>query len=123
MIIAVDFDGVLCKNEFPEIGKANYTVIGLVRQLIDEGNEVILWTSRVEEELEKAVEWCEDYGLHFCAVNDNAPSNQKEFASVYKTIPRKIYADVYIDDHNAEYACCDSIQYINKLIEDIRRLV
>ena len=100
MIVAVDFDGVLCKNEFPEIGTPNYAVISAVREMIDMGHEVILWTARVEKELEDAVAWCEDRGLHFTAINDNAPSNKAEFATMYHTAPRKIYADIYLDDHN-----------------------
>lgn len=103
MIIAVDFDGVLCQNNFPKIGKPNYEAISLVRQLIDMGHEVVLWTTRNGAELEEAVGWCTDYGLHFCAINAPAPSNEKEYRDVYPTQSRKIYADVYIDDHNLEY--------------------
>lgn len=99
MIIAVDFDGILCENEFPKIGKPKYEMISLVRQLIDAGHEVILWTSRCDDRLSNAVQWCDNYGLHFCAVNDNAPSNIEK----YKTNPRKIFANVYIDDHNVEF--------------------
>lgn len=103
MIIAVDFDGVLCRNEFPQIGKPNYEVISLVRQMIDIGNEVILWTTRNGDELEQAVAWCEDYGLHFCAVNAPAPSNEEEYRDKYPVQSRKVYADIYIDDHNLEF--------------------
>lgn len=103
MIIAVDFDGILCKNKFPEIGSPNYEVISLVRQLADKGHEMILWTSRTDDELKKAVDWCEDYGLHFCAVNDNAPSNKQKYEAQYPNGTRKVYADVYIDDHNLEF--------------------
>lgn len=103
MIIAVDFDGVLCKSKFPKIGPPNYEVISLVRELIDKGHEVVLWTTRNGDELKEAVEWCEDRGLHFCAVNEPAPSNNAEYADKYPVQSRKIYADVYIDDHNIEY--------------------
>ena len=103
MIIAVDFDGVLCKNEFPAIGRPNYEVISLIRQHIDIGNEVILWTTRNGNELTAAVEWCEDRGLHFCAINAPAPSNEEEYGDKYPTPSRKVYADVYIDDHNLEF--------------------
>lgn len=103
MIIAVDFDGILCENKFPEIGKPRYDVISMVQQLVDQGHEVILWTVRNGQELEEAVAWCENYGLHFCAVNDQAPSNKAEYAGKYEKESRKVYADVYIDDHNIEY--------------------
>ena len=103
MIVAVDFDGVLCDNNFPKIGKPNYTVISLVRQLIDIGHEVILWTTRNGDELRAAIAWCEDRGLHFTCINEPAPSNKEQFDGMYPTQSRKIYADVYIDDHNIEY--------------------
>lgn len=103
MIIAIDFDGILCENNFPAIGEPNYEIISLTRQLIDIGVEVVLWTSRTDNELKEAVAWCEDYGLHFSAVNENAPSNIEEYKSKYPNGTRKVYADYYIDDHNLEF--------------------
>lgn len=103
MIVAVDFDGVLCENQFPEIGPPRYDVIAAIRELMVRGHEIVLWTSRNGQELENAVKWCNDRGLHFCAVNEPAPSNARAYEGVYKVPTRKIYADVYIDDHNLEY--------------------
>ena len=108
MIIAVDFDGILCQNRFPEIGPPNYEVISLVRELMDRGHEVVLWTTRNGDELKEAVEWCEDRELHFCAVNFPAPSNAAEYADKYPVQSRKIYADIYIDDHNLEFVSNDN---------------
>lgn len=119
MIIAVDFDGVLCKSKFPKIGPPNYEVISLVRELIDKGHEVVLWTTRNGDELKEAVEWCKDRGLHFCAVNEPAPSNATEYADKYPVQSRKIYADVYIDDHNIEYMYYGQ----NTLIKCLRRML
>ena len=103
MIIAIDFDGVLCEDRFPEIGAPDYDIISLVRQLIDAGHEVILWTCRVDARLQEAVEWCEDRGLRFCAVNENAPSNRARWESEYPNGTRKVYADVYVEDHDLLY--------------------
>ena len=103
MIVAVDFDGVLCENKFPEIGPPKYEIVSLVRELIDNGHEVVLWTTRNGHELAEAVAWCRDRGLHFCSINDPAPSNAAEYADKYDKPSRKIYADVYIDDHNLEF--------------------
>lgn len=103
MIIAVDFDGILCKDDFPLIGPPNYEVITLVRKLIEDGHEVVLWTTRNGEELTAAVDWCAKYGLHFCNVNGPAPSNEAEYKDKYPTQSRKVYADVYIDDHSIEF--------------------
>ena len=103
MIVAVDFDGVLCRDEFPKIGPVNYEVVSLVREIMDAGHETVLWTSRVDDRLDEAVEWCEDRGLHFCAVNENAPSNRAKYESEYPNGTRKVYADVYMDDKSAEF--------------------
>lgn len=112
MIIAVDFDGILCKNEFPEIGPPNYEIISLVRQLIDKGHEVILWTTRNGDELTAAVDWCGDYGLHFCNVNGPAPSNHEKYKDKYETQSRKIYADVYVDDHNLAFSKSETLCFL-----------
>lgn len=96
IIVAVDFDGILCKDKFPEIGEPNYDMIAFVRRLQDSGIETILWTSRVDDRLAEAVAWCGDRGLHFTSINDNTPSNKEQ----YGTNPRKVYADIYMDDRS-----------------------
>ena len=114
MIIAVDFDGILCKNNFPDIGEPNYKMISLTRQLIDMGHEVILWTSRTGEELVAAIDWCGERGLHFTDVNENAPSNRAKYEAKYPQGTRKIYADVYIDDHNLAFDLDKTIKFLEK---------
>ncbi len=122
MIIAVDFDGVLCEDKFPGIGPPNYEIISLVREMIDIGHEVVLWTTRNGAELQAAVDWCSDRGLHFCNVNGPAPSNEAEYKDKYSTPSRKIYANVYIDDHNIEYVCGDRDTRTKTVITCIKRL-
>lgn len=122
MIIAVDFDGVLCENKFPDIGRPYHEVISLIRELSDMGHEVVLWTSRNGNELTKAVEWCTDRGLHFCSVNAPAPSNEKEYADKYPTQSRKIYADVYIDDHNLECVSTSKEQAYIYMVKRLKNL-
>lgn len=103
MIVAVDFDGILCRDEFPKIGEPNYSMVSLVREVMDAGHEVVLWTSRADDRLREAVRWCEDYGLHFDAVNENAPSNRAQYEEEYPDGTRKVYADVYLDDKSVEF--------------------
>ena len=102
MIIAVDFDGILATDtgRFPEIGSPVRLMVSFVKKLIDDGHEVVLWTSRTDRALEDAVRWCNNLGLHFCAVNENAPSNRAKYGAQYPNGTRKVSADVYIDDHN-----------------------
>jgi len=130
MIIAVDFDGILCENTFPEIGEPCYDMISAVREALDRGHEVILWTSRVDERLSEALAWCEDRGLRFTAVNDNAPSNKQMYEHLYPNGTRKVYADIYIDDHNLFFIRANFIlksEYFNKTksvaAEQLRRII
>ncbi len=110
MIIAVDFDGVLCENRWPDIGRPNIKMIDRLKELQWQGHTLILWTCRTDNDfkdykrhdevrhlLTEAVEWCKDFGLTFDYVNENSEEN----VSIYKNDCRKIYANIYIDDQNA----------------------
>lgn len=97
LIYAIDFDGTLCRNKWPDIGEPNTELIEYLIRKQKEGATLILWTMREGALLNRAVEWCAMHGLRFDAVNDNPKSRQEYFGNN----PRKVYADVYIDDHNA----------------------
>ena len=95
MIIAVDFDGTIVEHEYPKIGKPKLFAFETLKALQDKGDQLILWTYRSGQELQEAVEFCENNGIEFYAVNKNYPEE------VYDaSISRKILADVYIDDRN-----------------------
>ncbi len=97
MIYAVDFDGTLCESNWPGIGKPNKKLIDFLKNEQANGAELILFTMREGQALDEAVEWCEGLGLIFDAVNDNLEHQ----VLLYGNNSRKIYADFYIDDHNA----------------------
>lgn len=94
MVYAVDFDGTLCEDAFPEIGAPRFAVIEFVKAARAAGDKVILWTCRVNDRLEAALAWCAEQGLVFDAVNDNLPA----LVEKYNSNCRKVCADVYIDD-------------------------
>lgn len=93
-VIAVDFDGTLCKNAWPNIGEPYPETIEWVKKLRNNGQKLILWTCRDGMALVDAIVWCADYGLFFDAVNDNL----EEHKSIFGGNSRKILADFYIDD-------------------------
>ncbi|EKY02405.1 hypothetical protein HMPREF9134_00481 [Porphyromonas catoniae F0037] len=97
MIIAIDFDGTICQNKYPDIGEPMPHAIESVRELHQAGHYLILWTCRQGEQLNEALQWCEENGLSFHAVNDHNPDNLKLFGGVGGN---KVYADIYIDDKN-----------------------
>lgn len=53
-IIAVDFDGTLVENKWPEIGAPIEKNIAKVKAEQEAGAKIILWTNRVGEPLEKS---------------------------------------------------------------------
>ena len=86
----MDFDGTLCENEWPEIGKPNQIVIKeLIKQQAD-GAKLILWTCREGDRLQAAVTWCLEHGLKFDAVNDNLEENKVLFGKRRKVYKVKI---------------------------------
>jgi len=96
-IIAVDFDGTLCADEWPAIGSPNYGMIEFAKALAANDNKLILWSCRTGDDLQKALFWCRDHELYFEDANENLYSQKEKFGGD----TRKIYADYYIDDKNA----------------------
>lgn len=95
-VIALDFDGTICQNAYPDIGEPNWHVIEKAKQCQEQGAYLILWTCRGGQMLEKAVAACTEWGLTFDAINENLP----EWREAYGTDPRKIGATEYWDDRN-----------------------
>lgn len=95
-IIAVDFDGTLVVDEYPNIGPKNSKIFDLVHNFQLRGYKVILWTCRDGHYLDQAVDFCAMEGLEFDAVNENIPEVQRMF----NRDTRKVYADIYLDDKN-----------------------
>ena len=97
MIIAVDFDGTIVENRYPEIGKEMPFAIEVLKKLQNERHRLILWTVREGKLLNEAVEFCQARGLEFYAVNRDYPEEEKERNNHFS---RKLKADLWIDDRN-----------------------
>lgn len=93
-IIAVDFDGTLCENAWPEIGEPRQAVINYVLDQQKQGAKLILWTNRSGRYLDDAVRWCYVNGISFDAVNENLP----EMIAYFGNDCRKVFANEYVDD-------------------------
>ena len=91
---AIDFDGTLCENAWPDIGKPKHDIINWIKELQSRGHKLILWTCRDGMLLVDAIVWCADRGLFFDAINDNLEEHKQEFGGN----SRKVLADYYIDD-------------------------
>lgn len=110
-IIAVDFDGTLCKNAWPDIGEPRREVIDYVLREQRAGAKLILWTNRHHKRLKEAVDWCKERGVIFDAVNANLP----EIVRAFGGDTRKVFADEYLDDRavNPDSAAIGGIPWEN----------
>ncbi len=95
LTIAVDFDGTIVENRYPQIGKPILFAFESLKKLQEDGHRLILWTYRHGDKLDEAVDFCKDKGLDFYAVNKSYPEEDFD-----ETISRKILADIFIDDRN-----------------------
>ena len=96
VIIAVDFDGILCHGNWPDIGEPNIRLINKLLKLQRKGYKIILWICREGEPLHQAIESCKEFNLLFDAINENLP----EIKELYGNNSRKISCDIYINDRS-----------------------
>lgn len=113
-IIAVDFDGTLCENKWPEIGEPNNELIAYLKKRQEAGDKLILWTCRVGEVRDAAVAWSAEQGLIFDAVNENPP----EVLEWMGGDTRKIFANEYIDDRNFTFLPqTDRMELLGRMVD------
>lgn len=97
-IIAVDFDGTIVEDKYPEIGKPMIFAFDTLKKLQNEGHRLILWTYRSGRKLDEAVRFCAEHGVEFYAVNCSYEGEVYDEAK----LSRKINADIFVDDRNLE---------------------
>jgi len=95
LIIAVDFDGTIVEDAYPQIGSPMLFAFETLKELNKDGHRLILWTYRNGSRLQEAVDFCSKKGIEFYAVNKNYPEEKFE-----GKVSRKINADIFIDDRN-----------------------
>lgn len=113
MIYAIDFDGTIVENRFPDIGALIPEAEAFIRVLRNNGDKWILYTMREGQYLDDALSFLAEHSLSPDAANDNLP----EMCEFYKNNPRKVFANVYIDDHNAgglKFEFAKKTQGVNK---------
>lgn len=112
-VIALNFDGTLCENNYPNIGavKSMHKVVHeYIRAEHKKGTVIILWTCRAGNALGDAVEFCMKNDIPIDYVNENDPERVK----LYGSDSRKISADMYIDDKALAFNVFLFIQKLRK---------
>ena len=81
--IAVDFDGTLCEDRFPNIGEPKQDAIAWVKEQKNKGCMLILYTLRKDSLLRDALHWSQKHGIFYDYIAKD-----------------KIHADIFLDDKN-----------------------
>lgn len=105
LIICVDFDGTCVTHEYPNIGK-EIGATEVLKEFINKGHKIILFTMRSGKELQDAINWFEERNISLFGINENP--EQYTWTSSPKP-----YAHLYIDD--AAFGC--PIKY-NRTLSD-----
>jgi len=95
-IIAVDFDGTIVEDAYPQIGKEMLFAFDTLKKLQSKGYRLVLWTYRHGKTLDAAVEFCKKNGVEFYGINNSFIGEEYDPESQ----SRKINADFFIDDRN-----------------------
>lgn len=93
-ILAIDFDGTIVEDKYPEIGELREDAVEVINRL-KKDYFLILNTCRTGEKLQEAVDFLKANGIEFDLVNANHPALIEKYGDT-----RKIFADYYIDDRN-----------------------
>lgn len=104
MIIAIDFDGTIVEDRYPDIGVPVVGAFEWMKKFQAAGAKLILYTMRSDDDIEVygyerrellvALNFCREHGIEFWAANENP--EQKEWTS-----SPKVHAHRYIDDRAA----------------------
>jgi hypothetical protein len=93
-IFAIDFDGTIVVDKYPEIGEPITEAIITIREIKKLGHKIIIWSCRVEPQLSEMRDFLILNNIPFDFINENCPIK----IAHYKNDTRKIGADYYIDD-------------------------
>ncbi len=91
MYIAIDFDGTVVKHRYPEVGEDVPMAVEVIKKLLENNHNIILYTMRSGKGLEDAINWYKEKDIPLYGINDNP--DQYEW-----TTSNKIWANIYIDD-------------------------
>lgn len=88
--IAIDCDGTIVEHNYPHMGQSIDHCVNVLTRLQKAGHTLILLTMREGHLLDDAEEWFLNNGIDIKYTNCNPE---------YETGSRKVYANLYLDDH------------------------
>lgn len=70
MKIAIDFDGTCVTHEYPNVGK-DIGAVPILKQLVNSGHKLILYTIRSNAELDDAINWFSENGISLYSIQQD----------------------------------------------------
>lgn len=110
-VLAIDFDGTIVDDGYPNIGELKLDAKYYINKLFGEGHWIIINTCRSGKFENDVIEFLNNNDIKFHEINRNLQHR----IELYKRDCRKIGADIYIDDRNIE---CNGIIW-----KDIYRII
>lgn len=92
-VIAIDFDGVIVDDCYPEIGGLKEDASHSLN-LLSKHFTIIVWTCRSGLDLEAVRRFLDEHKLPYDYLNENTRENKR----LYANDSRKVFADLYVDD-------------------------
>lgn len=96
IVVAIDFDGVIVEEQYPEIGPLRPGAKETIAWLYSTGNAVVINSCRAGEEERAMIDFLRTQGIPFHAANENLRHRIEKYGQDC----RKIGADLYIDDRS-----------------------
>lgn len=94
LVIAIDFDGTITTNSFPEVGELIEGANHYIQKMYQDGHYIIINTCRSGRYEGMAEDFLNKQSIPFHFINSNLP----ELIDKFSQDCRKISADIYIDD-------------------------
>lgn len=95
-ILAIDFDGTIATDSFPQVGTLRKDADIIIRKLYKEGHDIIINTCRTGKYEGLAEYFLKKHKIPYHFINSNLP----RVIDFYKQDCRKVSADYYIDNRN-----------------------
>jgi len=93
LVLAIDFDGTIVQDAYPNIGKLKPFASSIIRFLYYDYNcEIVIWTCRSGKEEIDCENFLIENNIPFTTINKNTPS---VIARWNNDDSRKVYADIY----------------------------
>ena len=115
LIVAVDFDDTLY-NYHQQDGATYNQVVELVNELKGIGCEIIIWTGN--KDLGFIKQFLYDNNIMYDKINEDSHIAKKWYKNKGIQAPRKIYANVYLDDRAGLLQTYNDLKYVVETINN-----